>query len=350
MITVPYRYRRGLQRFFISLSVVFLLGVLAIGAWMLWLSRYVIYTEDGAKLDFNLSFDYSQGEPAQTPTQGASLPLIYGNTDDLLNPQSSEPIQLNGVVVTEEMLTNDLAAVESALTALPTTTPILMDMKSIRGEYFYTSAIGRTAETVDTSSVTRLILDLKAEDRYLIARIPAFREYWFFMEDQSSRVPYGLPKSSGSGALWEDKSVPKQLHYWLNPASTGTLDHLVQIITELRNLGFDEVVLEDFRFPYTDGIRFTGDKEESLNEAAKTLSVACTNEHFVLSFVNRNIALPEGRCRIYVTDVVAADIPELVAGLSLEKPQSQLVFLTDLMDTRYDAYSVLRPLEIPSVS
>ena len=54
----------------------------------------------------------------------------------------------------------------------------------------------------------------------------------------------------------------------------------------------------------------------------------------------------DAMCRLYLEDVAAADIPSLVETLNLETPETQLVFLTDLLDTRFTAYGVLRPLEI----
>ena len=121
---------------------------------------------------------------------------------------------------------------------------------------------------------------------------------------------------------------------------------MLEILTELRSLGFYEVVFTDFRFPVTDGIRFDGDKEQALAEAAKTLIQACTTDRFCISFSDGNI-LPElGHYRIYMDHLPAAEIPHLVEKLNLENAAAQLVFITDLMDTRYDEYGVLRPLEL----
>ena len=132
---------------------------------------------------------------------------------------------------------------------------------------------------------------------------------------------------------------------WLNPASSGALNYLVQIVTELRTLGFDEVLLRDFRFPNTDQISFDGDRYETLQQAAKTLVQACGSNTFTLSFMGTQIALPEGRCRLYADGITAGDIPGFVSQLTLEDPTVQLVFLTDLLDTRFEQYSVLRPLD-----
>lgn len=346
-MTIPYRIRRGLQRFFITIGVLALVCIAAIAAWMLWLSRYVVYTDEGAKLDFSLSFGDAEGVIAQPPSAGPDVSISYGNTDDLLSPPSTALKQMEGWVVTTDMLTSkNLPGTKAALEALPEGSTVLLDIRNVRGEFYYTSELGRNPDKVDAAAVTELIRSLQEKDCYLIARFPAFRDRWYFLADETTRVPYGLPRAGGNGSLWEDVSIKNLSHYWFNPASTGTLNYLVQIVTELRSLGFDEVVFSDFRFPNTDKITFSGDKTEALNEAAETLVKACATDTFTVSFTGNHFTLPQGRCRLYLEDVAAADISELVASLTLEDPTAQVVFLTDLLDTRYEAYSVLRPLEV----
>ena len=347
LMTIPYRVRRGLQRFFITAAVLALVFIAAFGAWMLWLSRYVVYTDDGAKLDFSLTFDHAEGEIARPPEGENNVSISYGNTDDLDNLPSETLSKLEGCTVSMNMLTTEnFAATKAALDALPEGATVLLDIRNVRGEFCYTSSLGRAAGKVDTAAVDGLIRDLQSKNCYLIARVPAFRDRWYFLEDEMGRVPYGLPVAGGNGSLWEDVSIQGLSHYWFNPASTGTLNYLVQIVNEVKDLGFDEVLFDDFRFPNTEKIKFEGDKLEALNSAAETLMQACATDSFVVSFASSQITLPGSRCRLYLEDVAAADIPGLVASLNLETAETQLVFLTDLLDTRFTAYGVLRPLDI----
>lgn len=346
LMNIPYRVRRGLQRFFITTGILILVFIAGFAAWMLWLNRYVVYTDDGAKLDFSLTFDDIQGVIAQPPAPGPDVSISYGNTDELLE-QAGALKQLSGFVVTADMLTgNNFAATKAALESLPEGATVLMDVRNVRGEFYYTSSLGKAANKVDTEAVTQVIRSLQDKGCYLIARFPAFRDRWYFLADEMGRVPYGLPLKGGNGSLWEDVSISGMSHYWFNPASTGTQNFLVQIATELRSLGFDEVVFSDFRFPNTEKIKFEGDRDEALNHAAETLVKACASDSFVVSFSGNLTALPQGRSRLYFDGVVAGDIPALVETLTVETPETQLVFLTDTMDTRYDDYGVLRPLDV----
>ena len=101
----------------------------------------------------------------------------------------------------------------------------------------------------------------------------------------------------------------------------------------------------DFRFPDTSGIVFSGDKTEALTGAAKTLVTTCATDRFAVSFVvEMPFQLPVGRCRMYKQNVPAAQVEQIAQESGLETPLTHLVFLTDVHDTRFDAYSVLRPL------
>lgn len=342
-MSIPYRVRQMLRRFAIALLVLVILAVALLASWLLWLSRYVVYTDEGAKIDFSLSGTLPTGEIATAPAPGETVPITYVDPDDLIPELPAELTQLNGYSVSAEMLLDDPDGVAAALAELPKGSTVLLSVKNLRGEFLYSSTLGRTSDKLDSVKVDRIIRTLKERGCYVIAEIPAFQDYWFFLDDENGRVPYGLPRDGGNGALWLDQSGPC---YWLNPASNGALNYLVQIITELRTLGFDEVLLRNFRFPDTDMIRFEGDRYEALQKAANTLVQASAAETFTLSFAETDIILPEGRCRLYASGISAGDIPAFVSDLALADPTVQLVFLTDLLDTRFEQYSVLRPLDV----
>ena len=61
-MNIPYRTRRTLRHFFLGIGAAVLFAALLLVLWMMWLNRYVIYSQDGAKIDFTLSLDYAQGE------------------------------------------------------------------------------------------------------------------------------------------------------------------------------------------------------------------------------------------------------------------------------------------------
>lgn len=310
--------------------------------WLLWLNRYIVYTKDGAMLDFNQSLQYPEGVIPQEPKPAETVEIHY--KDDSTNGEavSTELARFTGYYVELADIQSDFDTVKQELAALPNGCTILLDVKNVQSYFYYSTSVGLQANGFDVNQMDALITELRAKGHYLIARIPAFQEYRYFLDDERGRVPYGLFKLSKNG-LWLDKSGPC---YWLNPASDGTLAYLIQIIMELRGRGFHEVVLNDFRFPDSSQYIFEGDKMQALTDTAATLVNTCSTDTFAVSFTRSaaDLTLPEGRTRLYITGAAAADAATIAGKTGFDDPSLHVVFLTDLNDTRFEEYCVLRPL------
>lgn len=338
---LTYRTRRRLQHLAIGVLILVLVAIMAWLVWIIWLDRYVVYSRDGAKLDFSLSNEDLSGEVAVRPTQGETVPIFYNDGEDAVNV-STELTQLVGYYADTEALRKSVSEVRRQIDTLPAGTAVMLDLKNISGYFHYSTKVGDgLSSSVDISAVDELISYLKNKNLYTIARIPAFQDYHYFMGGGGNRnLTHGLATSKGY--LWVDN----QRCYWLNPGSNGTITYLIQIIMELRDLGFDEVVLDGFQFPDTTAIAFKGDRAETLGTAAKTLVDACTTDSFTLSFTpsSASFVLPEGRCRMYLKNLDAGKIKDAVETAAMEDPMTYLVFVTETLDTRFNDYSVMRPL------
>ncbi len=343
-MSIPYRTRLGLRRFFVAIVVILVFTGLLLLCWFLWLNRYVVYSKDGAKLDFSLSVQHAPGE---VPVQPDPYPTIavHDKTpdDDLDENLPTELVRFSGYYVTVADLREDLDKVIDQLAALPKGSTIMLELKDVKSYVYYTSEHAAQKPDFDTARVDALVQQLQQQGHYIIAKIPAFQEYHYILENERQRVPYGLPHIQGNGSLWLDRSNGC---YWMNPESDGTLTYLIRLIVELRGMGFDEVVLSDFRFPETDQIRFDGDKMQALTQAAATLVKTCSTDRFCLSFVrsSADLTLPEGRTRLYLTGVTAANADDEAAKTTFADPSIQVVFLTETADTRYEDFCVLRPI------
>ncbi len=338
MINIPYRTRYALKRTAVVLLVVLLVAALVFFCWFLWLKRYVVYTRDqGAVLDMTLSAQIPEGQLAVPPEQGETISVYYNEGENAINT-SKDLTQITGYYADTAALEKGVNAVWDQAKALPTGTPVMLDVKNPKGQFFYSSSVGAQRNSrVDAAVMDAMIKDLDSKGVYLIARLPALRDYQFGLNHTAN----GLFVASG-GYLWADDDYC----YWLNPTSQGTVTYLVQIVTELKNIGFDEVVFEEFRFPDTNDLKFSGDRAQALADTAATLVTSCATESFAVSFVqSAGFALPEGRSRLYVEGAVAANAATIAQQSGLADPAVNLVFLTEVHDTRFDAYSVLRPLE-----
>ncbi len=332
-----YRTRRVLRRFAGILAAVLAVGLLAAMCWLLWLQRFVVYTPQGAQLDFNLPKDPPQGVMACPPAPSGTFPVIYGKEEDPTPTPEAGMTQLQGYYVTIDELVADVASVEQQILALPEGTPVLLDIKGTWGYFFYSTKVGYTTSgSFDMAVMDAFFSAILSKDLYAIARMPAFLDYDFARKN----VSCGLPKADGSLWLEENRG------YWLDPADDMVLTYLIDVTKELQSMGFDEVVYKEFCFPDTDQIVFEGDRAQAIAKAARTLVTTCAGEGFTVSFLTSDTGfqLPQGNCRMYWMDVPASEVADLLGRLSVTDPATQVVFLAQSNDTRYDVSGVLRPL------
>lgn len=333
-MTIPYRTQRVLKRILAALAVIAVVLAVVCACWFLWVQRYIVYTADGkVKLDFNLP-PMGSGQLA-TPPDSADIPIRFDQNDEMLG-STTELVQMQGYYVELTDLQN-VDAVISQIQALPAETAVMVDVKGMKGDFYYSSAVSsKRNSSINPEKMDELIAYLKRTGRYAIARIPALKDYDYGL----NHVPDGVHHSSGGYLYMDDDGC-----YWLHPASQGTLSYLTQIIMELRSLGFDEVVLDEFQFPETTKILVNGDKAELLTNAAKVLLSACATDQFAVSFVkSAEFTMPEGRTRMYVEGMDALQAAGFAPSSGVPDTAVNLVFLTELHDTRFDVYSVMRPL------
>ena len=341
-MNLTYRTRRTLKR----AGVIALAAALALtvvwGCWIVWVNRHIVYSRDGALLDFALtSRDPGEGQLALPPENREPVSIYYNDGTELEDLDTSMR-QIVGFYITADMLENDMDTIRATIAALPVGSGVMMEVKSIRGTFHYNSSIDNVTMTsaLDNAAVDALIADIADRNLYFIASVPAFRDRNYGLTHTND----GLPFIGGGGALWLDGSGC----YWLDPAKKGNLDYLTRITKELARLGFDEVVFTDFRFPETDQLDYSGDRVAAIQRAAETLVEECSSDRFAVSFVatGSTVQYITGRSRLYLTGVDAANAASVVAGYTVSDPAVDLVFVTDSYDTRYEAWSVLRPMDI----
>lgn len=343
-MNIPYRTRQRMNR--AGMIAAFFLMILII-AWfcsVIWLERYVVYSREGATIDLTLSANDIIGEVAVPPAAGAGNISIYYNEGENAIDASNALTQLDGYYIDSEDLQNNIAGVWSMLEPLKVSTPIMIDLKGGYGSFYYPSNISEAiaSQSVSVASVGEMISDMKEKGFYMIARISAFRDYNYGLH----HVPSGLMHTNGLG-LWPDNGGC----YWLNPADPSVINWIISIVNELKELGFHEVVLTDFRFPDGDMYRWNGTEEEkqaALVSAANSIASQCATSRFCVSFAVKDATfpLPEGRTRIYLENVDATAALSKASQATMDKPETRLVFVAATNDTRYNDYGVLRAIEV----
>ncbi len=338
-MTLPYRTRRRLQGLGIAAVILVLLAVVVWLIWLLWLDRFVVYSREGTKFDFSLSDRELKGVEATRPVVDSSYNIILG-TGEVEDTGPKELVQLTGYYADVTSLEREFDLVEQQAAYITEGTPVMLDVKDIYGYFLYTTHVGSYySSTVDTARMDDLINYLDGKGAYLIARVPAFKDQRYGLDN----VPYGLHHSSNRYLYMDEDRC-----YWLDPNSNGTMTYLTEIALELKKLGFDEVVFDYFWYPDTDTLAYKGNREESIAKAATQLVESCATERFAISFVGEEpkFSLPEGRTRLYLANRSASEAAQLAAetGFAEEDIQIKLVFIAEGNDTRFNAYGALRPI------
>lgn len=339
-MNIPYRTQRVLNRVGTVLLVLLVVGLIAWLCWVMWLQRYVVYTDEGASLDFSQSSNDVVGEEAIPPVAEANVSIFYNEGANAIDT-TNDLKQLSGYYITNDMVKEDYDNVLLQVERLSSGTPVMIEMKGPYGSFFYnTDLSGATiSQSTDIAAYEALVSKMMSKGLYTIAQISSLRDWSFGYNNVSSGL--FLPSRIG---LWEDEGRM----YWLDPTKSSTTTWISQVVMELKNMGFNEVMLADFCFPNSTGYLFEGDKTEALKSAASTLLSTCGSSDFVLSFgvSDPTFTLPGERCRLYINAATAGNISQVASQVTFEEPEVRLVFLADSGDTRYDEYSVLRSIEI----
>ena len=337
-MTLTYTTKKKLHRIGLISLILLLVCTLVWFCWVVWLERYMVYSQDGATLDFK-EWEVGTGQVAAPPSADETVPIYYNEGANAINT-STDLTAISGYFIDTDMLKSDIATVRDVVAKLPSGTAVMLEVKNAKGSFYYSSSLPDAvlASSVDSGAVDQLITDITSRNLYAIAVVPAFRDYNFGLNN----VANGL--AVAKGYLWADDDYC----YWLNPTKSGTLNYLTDIVSELRELGFDEVVFTEFCFPNTSQIVFEGDRNEAIAKAASTLVSSCATSSFAVSFMtgDSNFVLPEGRSRLYLQNVGAGSVASVAQQTGVADPTINLVFIANTNDTRFNDYSVLRPISI----
>ena len=205
-MNIPYRHRRALNRLGTVLLVLLLVFIVVWMCWVVWLQRYVVYTDDGATLDFNQSSYEMSGKEAVEPKAQQNISIFYNEGADAINT-SNEMEQINGYYITSKMFQEDFDNVMLQIERLKSGTAVMIDMKGDYGSFFYASTLPEAVQSASTNipQVAKLVERLHSKGFYTIAKISAFRDYNFGLNN----VPSGLYLLNRAG-LWADNGG----YYW----------------------------------------------------------------------------------------------------------------------------------------
>lgn len=255
----PRTVYRGKRKYswIITLAVSLVVVLILLAVWLFYyLQRFIVYDKEGLRLD--LSAQQEQ--------------LITGRTDDRTSKQVNIPhvdveivvdqrdysqistsagtglLPLHSIYVASSSLNdNTLKYYRSNMGDFDALT---LELKTEDGFLHWHSSVSAADSFAvnGTLELSDALAELKAQDVYLVARIGVLSDA--AMAQRNS--PLAL-KNSASGAPYTDGKG----HYYLDPYDDGTRAYLYSLMSELKSLGFDELLLDGFSFPDSEYLQFS---------------------------------------------------------------------------------------------
>ena len=232
-----YRGQPTWKRVLKTLVVVLLVLAVLAGAAVLYLQQYLVYSDDGVRLEL----PFLRGDPAETatptPDPPATQPVVV-----VTQEPTPEPVVVanDPVLLPFEALYDGTAA---DLVAAAGGDCALFDMKGDDGKLSYLSDLAqaqRARLSPDDRSLNAAIRALNQEDGlYTIARVSCFKDNAITSYYQNFAI------LTNSGYRWTD---PAGIH-WTSPTSADVRDYLTAVCAELAQLGFDEILLDNAGYP-----------------------------------------------------------------------------------------------------
>lgn len=123
----------------------------------------------------------------------------------------------------------------------------VLTLKDDRGYLYYPSQVPLAETAVASTTVDAAAIAQAFRDAGLtpVAGLCAFKDSIAPYADRSMAVKYG----SEGDITWLDSSAELGGKPWLNPNSAAAQQYIADLIAEVRDLGFEKVLLQNFQFP-----------------------------------------------------------------------------------------------------
>ena len=118
---LTWRTRKRLRTLGMALGILVLVSVTVWLCWVIWLGRFVVYSRDSVRLDFDWETpgDFITAEPPEEQP----ITIIYDDGSQTVVDRTKELEQISGCYITAEMLTGDLAEVDRIVRSSPRAAP-----------------------------------------------------------------------------------------------------------------------------------------------------------------------------------------------------------------------------------
>lgn len=336
-----YRGRKSASFWLKWIALVLAILVVLAVAFLLWGQKYISYTDDGLRVDL----PFFQSEPKQPDVSDLDVIDQDPGSDssdqgDTSQPQEQEPQEktsANGVNVSLASILDGSAAQQVQQQGGDS---VVVDMKNDQGQLGWKSqqslASAVQSEAQD-DQVNEKLKSWNEGDVYTVARMSCFRD-----EAIGGQMAYTLQTTSGY--RWKDGD---EMH-WADPSNQQVQDYLIGLMTELAQMGFDEIVLDYCGYPsQADGLLsniqygdqsasqvmddFLAKAAQALEPYGTTLSLAVSQEQVSGQDTSSGLTaqnINQYGQRIWIAGEEQAVLSTLTAA-GIETPQQRLVLYVE---------------------
>ena len=224
------------------------------------LQNYVVYDEAGnARLELPFLHRKDKEEPDDTPSAGDRDDIV-----DTVEPEHPhvKVAALHGVRLPDDCL---WWGADYIMTKLAPEDMVLAVKRTTGGITYATAAQPPQGVVVETGRPLDCLKTLLAADRWTVGHIVCFSDNAF----AQARTDCALVRADGG--LWYDAAGQA----WLDPTDPEVLRYLTALCRECGELGFNEVLLDNFCYPASGDTAAIanddGDRAQILTDMAKTL-------------------------------------------------------------------------------
>lgn len=272
-----YRGRRTITDVLKFIAAALAVLVVLVLAGTLYCQRYIVYTDEGPKLELPPFLEVFRREQRE-PNGSSSLP-DPGDVSIIIDPDGSqagvEAPPEAGYYLLELPVGDVTGGTAAARLEEAGAAALILQVKDSSGRLAWHSEqpAARRAEVNAPQSNNDALKRWNGGEWYTIARVCCFRD------DSAPYFMNNLALRQGVEFNWRDELALR----WLSPAHEAAQAYIAGLCGELAALGFDEIVLEQFHFPTRgkvekinrgdryDPDRFTGEMEEFLDQVLQAV-------------------------------------------------------------------------------
>ncbi|MCI9156013.1 MAG: hypothetical protein HFF44_03605 [Lawsonibacter sp.] len=241
-----YRGRRTITDILRGIAIVLAVAVVLVLAGVLYLQRYLVYTDDGVKLDlppFLQMFRQEDGEQGGSASPPELPDISLTEDPDASQPEPEPEPEPPGFALSlaVDEIVNGTAAVRLEETGAQA---VILEVKDRMGQLSWPSeqTIAGWSHVNGQQAAADALRQWNQGEVYTIARVHCFRD---------DTVPYYNNRLAlrwaGTEWNWRDELGLR----WTSPAQEDIRAYNAALCGELAAMGFDEIVLEEFYFPVT---------------------------------------------------------------------------------------------------